>query len=75
MYKGNGTINGEGNYGFMISVIDEALTPSTDLDMFRIKIWNKDNNDEVIYDNQLGDGDDTDPTTEIGGGQIKIHNN
>ncbi|MFX0185949.1 MAG: hypothetical protein ACFE95_22925 [Candidatus Hodarchaeota archaeon] len=41
--------------------------------MFRIKIWDKDNNDEVIYDNQLGDDDNADPTTEIDGGQIKIH--
>ena len=73
MYKGNGTINGTGNYGFMISAIDEKLTPSTDVDMFRIKIWDKDNNDTVIYDNQLGDDEDEDPTTEIAGGQIVIH--
>ena len=73
MYKGNGTINGEGNYGFMISAIDEDLTPSTDVDLFRIKIWDKDNDDEVIYDNQLDDSEDDDPTTEIAGGQIKIH--
>ena len=35
MYKGTGTINGEGNYGFMISAIDEKLTPSTDANLFR----------------------------------------
>jgi PKD repeat protein len=73
MYKGTGTINGEGNYGFKITAIDEDLTPSTDVDMFRIKIWDKDNNDEIIYDNQLGDEDDADPSTPIGGGNIKIH--
>lgn len=33
MYKGTGTINGEGNYGFMLTAIDEALTPSTDVDL------------------------------------------
>jgi len=75
MYKGTGTINGEGNYGFQLSAIDEDLTPSTDVDLFRIKIWDKDNNDEVIYDNKLGAEDDSDPTTEIGGGNIKIHKN
>jgi len=75
IYKGTGTINGEGNYGFMLSAIDADLTPSTDADLFRIKIWDKDNNDEVIYDNQLGDEDDSDPTTGIGGGNIKIHKN
>ena len=73
MYKGNGTINGDGNYGFMLSAIDEELTPSTDVDLFRIKIWDKDNDDEIIYDNQLGDTEGDNPTTEIGGGQIKIH--
>ena len=73
MYKGSGTINGEGNYGFKITVIDADLTPSTDTDMFRIKIWDKNNNDEVIYDNQLGDEDDCDPTTLISGGSIRIH--
>ena len=73
MYKGTGTINGDGNYGFMISVIDEKLTPSTDVDMFRIKIWDKDNGDAVVYDNGLGDPEDGDPTTAIAGGQIVIH--
>jgi len=73
MYKGTGTINGEGNYGFKITAIDEDLTPSTDVDMFRIKIWDKDNNDEIIYDNQLGDEDDCDPSTPISRGNIKIH--
>jgi hypothetical protein len=72
-YKGEGTINNMGNYGFMVSVIDEDLTESTDVDLFRIKIWDKNNNDEVVYDNQLGDPEDSDPTTAIGGGNIKIH--
>ena len=75
MYKGTGTINGEGNYGFQLSAIDEDLTPSTDVDLFRIKIWDKDNNDEIIYDNQLGEEDDSNPTTQINGGSIKIHKN
>ena len=73
MYKGTGTINGEGNYGFMLSAIDEKETPSTDVDLFRIKIWDKDNGDAVVYDNQLGADDDVDPTTSIGGGSIIIH--
>jgi len=73
MYKGVGTINGAGNYGFMLTAIDEKLTASTDVDMFRIKIWDKDNGDAIVYDNQIGDADDADPTTAIGGGQIVIH--
>jgi hypothetical protein len=72
-YKGTGTINGAGNYGFMLTAVDENLTPSTDVDLFRIKIWDKDNADAVVYDNQLGADDDADLTTEIQGGQIMIH--
>ena len=57
----------------MITAIDEKLTPSTDSDLIRIKIWDKDNNDEVVYDNKLGDDENSDPTTAIGGGSIVIH--
>jgi hypothetical protein len=73
MYKGTGTINGAGNFGFMLSAIDEELTPSTDEDMFRIKIWDKDDGDAVVYDNNVGGAEDADPTTAIAGGQIVIH--
>ena len=72
MYKGTGTINGEGNYGFILTAIDEELTPSTDVDLFRIKIWDKVSGD-IIYDNQFGADDDADPATAIGGGNIIIH--
>ena len=73
MYKGAGTINGTGDYGFMLSAIDENLTPSTDVDMFRIKIWDKDDGDAVVYDNNIEEDENADPTTEIAGGQIVIH--
>ena len=72
-YKGVGTINGSGNYGFMISAIDEALTTSTEVDLFRIKIWDRDDGDTVVYDNQMGESDDSDPTTAIGSGNIVVH--
>jgi hypothetical protein len=45
------------------------------MDLFRIKIWDKDNGDMVVYDNELGGADDADPTTAIGGGSIVIHSN
>ena len=60
-------------YGFMLSAIDEKLTSSTDIDLFRIKIWDKDNGDTIVYDNKMGADEDADPTTEIGGGNIVIH--
>ncbi|SES99864.1 parallel beta-helix repeat (two copies) [Methanococcoides vulcani] len=71
-YKGNGTINGEGNYEFLISVIDAQRTSSADTDMFRIKIWNT---TTIIYDNNVGGvdtGDYADPITEIEKGRIQI---
>jgi len=73
MFKGVGTINGAGNYGFMLSAIDSALTPSTDVDLFRIKIWDRDNGDAIVYDNQMDASDDADPTTALGGGNIVVH--
>jgi hypothetical protein len=73
MYKGVGTINGEGNYGFMLMAIDAELTPSTDVDLFRIKIWDKDAGDSVVYDNEMDEVEDADLTTAIGGGNIKVH--
>ena len=69
-----GTINGEGNFGFMLSVIDADVNDkdSHEVDKFRIKIF--DDNGKV-YDNQVeGETDDNaNPTTEISGGSIKIH--
>jgi len=71
MFKGTGTINGEGSYGFQISAIDGDSKGNADT--FRIKIWDKDNGDAVVYDNQMDDADDADPTTELAGGQIVVH--
>ncbi len=71
-FKGVGTINGEGNFGFMLTAIDAKLTPSTDVDSFRIKIWDK-ANDTVVCDNQMGADEIGDPTTVIGGGSIVVH--
>jgi hypothetical protein len=73
MFKGSGTINGNGDYGFMLSAIDGDLNTNTIPDKFRIKIWDKSEGDVVVYDNQVGDADDADPTTELGGGSIVIH--
>jgi hypothetical protein len=66
-YKGVGTINGSGNYGFMLTAVDGSP------DTFRIKIWDKDAGDGVVYDNKMGAGDDTYDGTALGGGNIKVH--
>jgi hypothetical protein len=62
MFKGDGTINDEGSYKFIITAQD-----NDDGDTFRIKIWEEDENGDeiIIYDN----GADQ----ILNGGQIKIH--
>jgi parallel beta-helix repeat protein len=76
-FKGTGTINGEGEYKFMLTGIDADLNESDnfEVDRFRIKIWDEvDDTEHVVYDNGLGaDDDDDNATTEIGGGSIVIH--
>ena len=41
------------------------------VDKFRIKIWNE--AEDVIYDNKIGESDDSYEATELGGGSIVIH--
>ena len=75
MYKGEGQINNEGSYGFMLTAIDGGLLGGgndNDDDKFRIKIWDKET-DQLIYDNQLGALDGEDPDTILGSGSIIIH--
>ncbi len=74
-YKGWGTINGEGDYAFMLTAIDGALLGGDAVDRFRIKIWDQASG-IVIYDNQAATGDTaglTTPGTVLGGGNIVIH--
>jgi hypothetical protein len=71
-YKGVGTINGAGEYGFMLTAIDGAINGGGGTDKFRIKIWDK-ATDQLVYDNQLNAPDTSDPITVIGGGSIVIH--
>jgi uncharacterized repeat protein (TIGR01451 family) len=72
-YKGIGTINGGGNYGFLLTAIDGQISGGGGMDKFRIKIWDKNNGDVIVYDNQMGADDNGDPTTTLGGGSIVIH--
>jgi hypothetical protein len=75
-FKGTGTINGLGNYGFQLFGFDaDVNTNDSHLDdKFRIKIWDKNNGDVVVYDNELGQLEAAEPSTVIGGGSIVIHN-
>jgi nitrous oxidase accessory protein NosD len=59
-FKGSGTINGMGDYKFMLWAGDD------DPDTFRIKIWYEVNDEEyVVYDNGMDQS--------IGGGSIVVH--
>ena len=65
-FKGSGQLNGSGDYGFLITAIDGTT------DEFRIKIWDKAAG-TVLYDNRMGEAEDSNAATPIGGGSIVIH--
>jgi hypothetical protein len=73
-YKGSGTINGTGNYGFMVTAADGAISGGGGTDKFRIKIWNT-STGATVYDNVVGASDDIDSASPqiISGGSIVIH--
>jgi hypothetical protein len=71
-YKGSGTINGSGDYGFILTAIDGQVSGGGGTDKFRLKVYNK-TTSVIIYDNQLNAPDTSDPTTVLGGGSIVIH--
>ena len=76
-FRGTGILKGPDRKGgdrlaFQVSVVDGQLADGG-TDRVRIKIWAMDDDKMVIYDNQPGDPDDADPTTELGGGGFVIH--
>jgi hypothetical protein len=71
-YKGTGKVNGNGDYGFMLTAVDGQVSGGGGVDKFRMKIWDRATG-SIVYDNQLGAGDDAAPSTAISGGSIVIH--
>jgi PKD repeat protein len=71
-YQGSGTINGAGNYGFFVTALDNGGHGS---DLLRLKIWDKNNGNAVVYDTQPGAPTTAAPTTALGGGHIQVHTN
>ncbi|QIK74596.1 choice-of-anchor L domain-containing protein [Nocardioides piscis] len=69
MYKGTGTVNGEGGYSFLVSAVDGAKTGP---DRFRIKIWDTASG-TVVFDNQMGGADGDAAANAITQGSIVIH--
>lgn len=73
-YKGSGTINGSGDYGFLLTATDGQVSGGGGVDKFRIKIWDR-TTSLVVYDNVAGASEDIDTANPqaIGGGSIVIH--
>ncbi|MEA2165345.1 MAG: large repetitive protein [Thermoanaerobaculia bacterium] len=73
-YKGSGTVNGSGDYGFLITATDGHFKGNNGVDKFRIKVWNK-TTGVVLYDNVMGASSDIDSANPqaIGGGSVTIH--
>jgi len=69
--KGTGTVNGLGTYQFTLTALDGQVPGGGGQDKFRIRIKNASN--QVIYDNEITQGENDDPTTLLGGGSIVIH--
>ncbi|HWJ02281.1 MAG TPA: PKD domain-containing protein, partial [Verrucomicrobiae bacterium] len=70
-YKGSGTINGTGDFQFMLTGVDGDILGGGSPDKFRIKISDKASGN-IIYDNLLGNSDDAEPSG-ITSGNIVIH--
>jgi len=70
-YKGSGSINGGGDYGFMLTATDGEINGERGVDKFRIKIWDRATG-STVYDNQMSDADDADAVQSIAGGSIVV---
>ena len=70
IYKGTGTINDNGIYGFILTGIDGAVN-GDGTDKLRIEVWNEATG-AIIYDNLLDGANDAD-LPAINGGNIVIH--
>jgi len=70
---GVGTLDGQGQYGFLLLATDTDLLAGGEADLIRIKIWNMDQDGQVVYDSQMNDDEDSAPNTPVGGGSIAIH--
>jgi len=71
-YKGTGTINGVGDYGFVLTAVDGDIATPVGPDKLRMKIWERASG-TVVYDNQLAAPEGETPTTVLEGGSIVIH--
>jgi hypothetical protein len=57
----------------MLTAIDGQVNGGGGVDRLRMKIWDKDAEDAIVYDNGFGGSDDHAPASELGGGKVMIH--
>ena len=69
--RGTGTINGSGNYHFMLTSVGGDRPGGGGEDRLRIRIWS--DSDGLICDNQPNASEFAAPTNALGGGNIVIH--
>jgi len=71
-FRGTGTVNGGGNYGFLLTVVDSKAAGGGKL---RLKVWDKSAGNAVVYDNVPGAPEDIDTANPqpIASGSIVVH--
>jgi hypothetical protein len=68
-FKGTGTVNGVGPFGFMLWADDGNCSAEPGPDKLRIKIWNSSDESALVYDNGLAY-----PSGQpLGGGGVVVH--
>jgi hypothetical protein len=75
-FRGTGRVNGVDGFGFAVTAWDGEANGGGGVDRFRIRIWDQNQGDAVVYDNQVAcpnQGDNADPCVALGGGAIVIH--
>jgi hypothetical protein len=70
-YKGVGSLDGVGGHQFMLTATDGQRPGGGGVDRFRMKITAP--GGALVYDNQLGAGEDAAASQVIAGGSIQIH--
>ena len=71
IYTGTGTLNGAGNYAFLISAVDGDDLGGGAIDRLRIRITNQ-TNGAVVYDNQMGAPDTAAATCPLSWGNVNV---
>ena len=78
-FQGSGRINGEGDYGFRVELLDAGRhcehrehRAADGRDRLRIRIWER-TSGAIVFDTEPGHTLDAEPTTPLAGGQIVIH--